>query len=62
MTHSSSSAAGGVLRQSQRSDDTNRETANDDEEFLEDRAENRGRHTLTLLSAVQIALPHYLQV
>jgi hypothetical protein len=62
MNHSSNRAAAGVLRQSQRSDDTNGETANDDEEFLEDRAANGGRHILTLLSAAQIALTHYLQV
>ena len=62
MNHSSSRAAGGMLCQSQRSEDANRQPANDDEEFLEDRAENRGHHILTLLSAAQIALPHYLQV
>jgi hypothetical protein len=51
MNCSSSSADGGVLCQSQRSGDTNGERAgNDDEEFLEDRAANQGRHILILLT------------
>ncbi len=46
-----------VLCQSQRSRDTNGEEGNDDEEFLEDRAANQGRHILTLLTDCQIADP-----
>ena len=50
MNYSSSSAAGGVLCQSQRSGHTNGEAGKDDEKFLEDRAANQGRHLLTLLA------------
>ena len=40
MNYSSTSAAGGMLCQSQRGGDANRETGNDDEQFLGDRAAN----------------------
>ena len=47
----SSIADGRVLCQSQRSGDTNGECpGNDDEEFLEARAANQGRHILTILT------------
>src|ERR1039458_379926 len=46
------SARGGVLSRSQRSQNTNGKSAgNHDEEFLEDRPPNQGRHILTLLTA-----------
>jgi hypothetical protein len=48
MNYSSTSAAGGMLCQSQRGGDANRETGNDNEQFLGDRAANEGRHILTL--------------
>jgi hypothetical protein len=50
MNYSSTSVASGMLCQSQRGGEANRETGNDDEQFLEDRAANQRRHILTLLT------------
>ena len=50
MNYSSTSVAGWMLCQSQRGGEANRETGNDDKQFLEDRAANQGRHILTLLT------------
>jgi hypothetical protein len=60
MNYSSSSTAGGVLSQSQRSEDTNGEGAgNDDDEYLEDRAANQGPIFSTPLQSARIALTRY---
>ena len=57
----SSSNNMGVLCQSRRSGETNGERAgNDDEEFLEDRTVNQGRHILNPPNRLRrIALTHY---
>ena len=57
----SSSNNMGVLCPSRRSGETNGERAgNDDEEFLEDRAANQGRHILNPPNRLRrIALTHY---
>jgi hypothetical protein len=59
-----SSSNMGVLCQSRFSGETNGEHAgNDDEEFLEDRAANQGRHILNPPNRPRrIALTHYRQV